>query len=107
MRLLLDTHSMHWYIEDDPQLSPTTRALIQYASNEILISPASYWEMAIEISVGKWRLNRPYDEFIDIALNQYGSQILPILPRHTCEVDRVASRRGTKTLSTACSRLKR
>ena len=72
MRLLLDTHSMYWYIEDDPQLSGRARTLIQDASNEILVSPASYWEIAIKISIGKWRLNRPYEEFIDIGLNQYG-----------------------------------
>ena len=36
------------------QLSATARTLIQDASNEILISPASYWEIAIKISVGKF-----------------------------------------------------
>jgi PIN domain nuclease of toxin-antitoxin system len=53
------------------------------ASNEVLISPASYWEIAIKISIGKWQLNRPYEQFVDIALNQYGFQVLPILPTHT------------------------
>jgi PIN domain nuclease of toxin-antitoxin system len=86
VRLLLDTHSMYWYIEDDPQLSGRARTLIQDASNEILVSPASYWEIAIKISVGKWRLNRPYEEFIDIGLNQYGFQVLPILPTHTARL---------------------
>jgi PIN domain nuclease of toxin-antitoxin system len=86
VRLLLDTHAMYWYIEDDPQLSGTARTLIQDASNEILISPASYWEIAIKISIRKWRLNRPYEEFINIGLNQYGFQILPILPTHTARL---------------------
>jgi len=86
VRLLLDTHTMYWYIEGDPQLSGTARTLIQDASNEILMSPASYWEIAIKISIGKWKLNRPYEEFIDIGLNQYGFQILPILPTHTARL---------------------
>ena len=86
MRLLLDTHAMYWYIEGDPSLSAPARTLIQDASNEILVSPASYWEIAIKISIEKWRLNRPYEEFIDIALNQYGFQILPILPKHTARL---------------------
>ncbi len=47
MRVLLDTHSMYWYIEGDAQLSANARTHIQDASNEILISPASYWEIAI------------------------------------------------------------
>jgi PIN domain nuclease of toxin-antitoxin system len=86
MKLLLDTHAMYWYIEGDSRLSSTARNLIQDLSNDVLISPASYWEIAIKISVGKWRLNRGYEEFIDIGLNRYGFQILPILPTHTAAV---------------------
>ncbi|HEX7378582.1 MAG TPA: PIN domain-containing protein [Pirellulales bacterium] len=47
MRALLDTHALYWYIEGDQQLSASARAAIQDASNEVLISPASYWEMAL------------------------------------------------------------
>ena len=47
------------------------------------ISPASYWEIAIKVHLGKWTLNHPYQTFMDIVLNQYGFQILPILPAHT------------------------
>src|SRR5205814_10398858 len=67
-------------------LSPTARRLIQDASNEVLISPASYWEIAIKVSLGKWQLNRPYEDFINIGLNQYGFQVLPILPTHTARL---------------------
>lgn len=86
MKLLLDTHAMYWYIEGDPQLSGTARTLVQDGSNEVLISPASYWEMAIKISLGKWQLNRPYEDFLDLGLNQYGFQVLPILPKHTARL---------------------
>jgi PIN domain nuclease of toxin-antitoxin system len=86
VRLLLDTHAMYWYIEGDPQLSATARTLIQDASNEILLSPASYWEIAIKVSLGKWMLNRTYEEFIDIAFNVYGFQVMPILPTHTARL---------------------
>ena len=83
MRVLLDTHAMYWYIEGNPKLSGISRAIIQEASNEVLISPASYWEIAVKISIGKWQLNRPYEEFIDIGLKQYGFHVLPILATHT------------------------
>jgi len=83
---LLDTHALYWYIEGDPQLTVTARTLIQDKTNEVLISPASYWEIAIKISIGKWQLNRTYEEFIDLALNQYGFQVLAILPTHTAKV---------------------
>src|SRR5262245_43752217 len=77
---------MYWYIEANPQLSATAQTLIQDGSNEVLISPASYWEIAIKVSLGKWQMNRPYEEFIDIGLNQYGFQVLQILPQHTARL---------------------
>ena len=86
MRVLLDAHTLYGYIEGDPQLRATARTLIQDASNEVLISPASYWEIAIKISIGKWQVNRPYEEFLDLALNQYGFSVLPILPTHTARL---------------------
>jgi PIN domain nuclease of toxin-antitoxin system len=86
VRVLLDTHAMYWYIEADPRLSPTAQTLIRDTSNEVLISPASYWEIAIKISIGKWKLNRTYEDFLDVALNKYGFLVLPILPTHTARV---------------------
>src|SRR5438874_13842056 len=77
---------MYWYIEGDSKLSSTAQTLIQDASNQVLISPASYWEIAIKVSIGKWQLNRPYEQFIDIGLKQYGFAILPILPQHTARL---------------------
>ena len=86
MKLLLDTHAIYWYIEGDSRLSATAEALIRDATNEVFISPASYWEIAIKVSIGKWTLNRPYEEFIDLGLNLYGFQVLPILPTHTARL---------------------
>jgi PIN domain nuclease of toxin-antitoxin system len=80
---------MYWYIEGSPELSMTAKTLIREASNDILISPASYWEIAIKISLGKWQLNRAYEEFINIGLNQYDFQVLPILPIHTAALIRL------------------
>ncbi len=48
MRLLLDTHSLLWYALGEPQLSITAKDLIVDLANEIVISPASYWEIAIK-----------------------------------------------------------
>ena len=86
MKVLLDTHTLYWFIEDDPQLSPKARTVVSDPTNEVLFSPASYWEMAIKISLGKWQLNRPYEDFLDIALNQYGFVVLPIQPTHTVQL---------------------
>ena len=47
MTLLLDTHTLLWLSLDDPQLSDTARELIADLDNELWLSPASYWEIAI------------------------------------------------------------
>lgn len=52
MRILLDTHAFLWFILDDPRLSLTARKTIADPDCEVLISPASHWEVAIKISLG-------------------------------------------------------
>ncbi|MFM7517144.1 MAG: type II toxin-antitoxin system VapC family toxin [Pirellula sp.] len=72
-----------WFVDDHPNLSSLERNIIADSDNELLISPASYWEIAIKVSLGKWVLNRPFQELLDIAIVQYGFRIIPILPSHT------------------------
>jgi PIN domain nuclease of toxin-antitoxin system len=83
MRLLLDTHAFLWFVLHDGQLSAHTSALIADPLNDVAISPASYWEIAIKISLGKYQLHEPYQPFMEreIAHNQFS--ILPIEPKHT------------------------
>src|SRR5437899_3327578 len=83
MRVLLDTHAFLWFVLNEPQLSDIARSVISEPANDILISPATYWEIAIKISIGKYALKEPYNTFIpgQIAANQL--VILPIEPQHT------------------------
>jgi PIN domain nuclease of toxin-antitoxin system len=83
VRALLDTHAAYWYAVDDPSLSATARAFIQNATNNLLVSPASYWEMAIKAHTGKWQLLVPYDQLVESPFTVYGFGHLPILPAHT------------------------
>jgi PIN domain nuclease of toxin-antitoxin system len=83
MRILLDTHTFLWFILDDPQLSTTAKAMIEDPANDVEVSPASYWEIAIKISLRKYSLPQPYQQFMEsqIAINDFG--ILHIEPKHT------------------------
>jgi PIN domain nuclease of toxin-antitoxin system len=83
VKLLLDTHAMLWYALNDPSLSIAAKALIIHPANEIWSSPASFWELAIKISIGKITLHRPFRDFVDVCVNQYRFRILPIEPVHT------------------------
>jgi PIN domain nuclease of toxin-antitoxin system len=51
-RLLLDTHVLLWWLADDPALGTSARALIADARNEVFVSAASTWEIAIKRAKG-------------------------------------------------------
>jgi PIN domain nuclease of toxin-antitoxin system len=48
LKLLLDTHAVLWFVEDDPRLSAAAREAISDPANELHVSPAVFWEVAIK-----------------------------------------------------------
>jgi PIN domain nuclease of toxin-antitoxin system len=86
MRLLLDTHALLWFALDHPNLSAAAQSLILDPANEKLISPATYWEIAIKFSRGKLDFSQPYAEFMADAIDGNGFGILPVLVPHTTVV---------------------
>ena len=54
--------------------------------NEKLVSAASFWEIAIKISVKKYTLAKPYEIFMHEAIDKNGFGYLHILPKHTAEL---------------------
>jgi PIN domain nuclease of toxin-antitoxin system len=83
MRVLLDTHALLWFVLGDPELSPQATSCILETANTKLVSPASYWEIAIKISLGKYALTEPYVDFMRRAVDDNGFEILHISYRHT------------------------
>ncbi len=83
MKLLLDTHAFLWFVLGDKKLSAAALAQILDPANEKFVSPATYWELAIKVSLGKYVLNEPYEEFMRRGLVGNGFRVLPIEPRHT------------------------
>jgi PIN domain nuclease of toxin-antitoxin system len=63
MKVLLDTHAFLWFIQNDPQLSDLARDTIENGTNDIYLSTASLWEMAIKHSIGKLNLIDMTDSF--------------------------------------------
>jgi Uncharacterized protein conserved in bacteria len=77
LKVLLDTHALLWFLLDDPALSGTARELIRNPQTEVFVSPASYWEIAIKISIGKYRLPEPLAAFMDRELAAIASTSCP------------------------------
>jgi PIN domain nuclease of toxin-antitoxin system len=83
LKLLLDTHTLLWFALMDPQLSGPATTLIMDPGNDKLVSPASYWEIAIKISVKNYALSKPYEVFMEDAIDKNGFGYLHIEPKHT------------------------
>jgi PIN domain nuclease of toxin-antitoxin system len=60
MSHLLDTHTLIWFLENDPRLPPTTRTQIE-TTPTIFISIVSLWEIAIKANIGKLSLSFPFN----------------------------------------------
>jgi PIN domain nuclease of toxin-antitoxin system len=75
MKFLLDTHTFIWYVTNNSKLSSTARELINDGNNEVLLSIASIWEMAIKQSIGKLNFDLPFELFItrQLAVNNFRS----------------------------------
>ena len=82
MRALLDTHTLLWWILEDPALSQTARETIAETSNTILVSAASAWELAIKFRSGKLpRAGDLVSNFLS-EVEREGFQLLPISAEH-------------------------
>lgn len=86
MNFLLDTHSFIWFIEDNPSLSAQARIIIEEPSNDLLLSIASVWEMAIKVSLGKLQIRQSFDRFIPDQLMLNNINLLDITISHTLHV---------------------
>lgn len=86
MKLLTDTHTFLWFVYNDPQLSSTARSLMADPTNDILLSLASVWELAIKVGIGKLTLTQPIELFVPDQLTRNNMQTLPILMSHALHV---------------------
>lgn len=86
MQLLLDTHTLLWFCLNDTQLSATAKDVITDDGNELFVSPASFWELAIKISQRKYSLPKPLDEFLNAVLDEQDFNVRPISVAHVASV---------------------
>lgn len=74
MNYLLNTHTFIWWLSDSPELSLDVRKIISEPKIDFF-SYASYWEIAIKVSIG--RLIFPI-ESIETELQQNGFDLLTL-----------------------------
>ena len=86
MKLPLDTHTFLWLIEGSPNLSSTAQLALGDPANELYLSVASVWEMAIKIGNRKLTLSDPLDVFVGRWTMVYRITLLAIDTRHALAV---------------------
>lgn len=57
MKLLLDTHVVLWWLDGSPQLGTRVRKLIADEANQLRISFATPFELAVKVSTSKLKLD--------------------------------------------------
>ena len=88
MRLLLDTHVLLWWLADDRKLGKTACEIIANSNNDVHVSTASVWEVAIKTALG--RLEVELDD-LEEAIVRNGFRPLPIGFRHAVTAGRLPS----------------
>jgi PIN domain nuclease of toxin-antitoxin system len=87
MRALLDTHTLLWWVTNDPQLPQNIRDIISSADNTLYFSVASGWEIIIKAKSGKLPLPEPPTAFIYSCLTFNHFESLAIELAHVLQVD--------------------
>jgi PIN domain nuclease of toxin-antitoxin system len=85
--LLLDTHTLLWFIGNDPRLSPKAKALIEDPGSRLFVSIASCWEIAIKAGRGKMKFSEPSRTLLERELPANDLDLLPITLEHATEVE--------------------
>jgi len=65
--LLLDSHALVWWLADDQALTRTARSVIADPANEVLVSAATVWELAIKRAAGKLEVTTDIPAAIEAA----------------------------------------
>jgi len=86
MRAILDTHTFLWWNMDDPQLSKAAREFIRDGKNEVFLSAASAWEIAIKCARGRLILPEVPGQYVADRMVTHHFRSLPVQISHALQV---------------------
>jgi len=78
LKYILDTHALLWITSDSDRLTSKAKSIYLDDKNEIWLSKASVWEMAIKISLKKLQIKNNIENFINDHVVGNGIKILDI-----------------------------
>jgi PIN domain nuclease of toxin-antitoxin system len=84
-KLLLDSHTLLWFFEEDPKLPNLVKDLIEDRDTFVAVSIVSFWELSIKQSIGKLKLAKSIAEMFHECEKQDIS-IIPISQQEIIEI---------------------
>ena len=69
MKVLLDTHTLIWFVEASDRLSPRSIFEIENQANERFVSTVSLWEIVIKSSLNKLELKKTFGEILQLLVD--------------------------------------
>ena len=85
MDLILDTHTLLWFLNGDEKLPLRIRHLIESEENTKYLSIASIWEIGIKMSLGKLIFPKGLEKLVSLVVEN-GFLILPITTQNIISV---------------------
>jgi PIN domain nuclease of toxin-antitoxin system len=89
MKLLLDTHILLWWLNDDEKLPEKAHQLISHVDNAIYVSHISLWEIQIKVMTGKLHADLkaiieqlPVNDFLELPSHVNHFIVLSQLPSY-------------------------
>jgi len=86
VRILLDTQAFLWMVWGAPEFSSKAKRLIVDPENNLFLSLASIWEIAIKSSIGKLKIADPIESFIPAEMQENDIERLDVTFRHVVRV---------------------
>ena len=65
MNLLIDTHVLLWWLDDNPSLSKRARTVISDGKNPVFVSAVIIWEIRIKEALGKLKIPGNFREVLE------------------------------------------
>ena len=88
--ILLDTHIWVWWVAEDTRLSSLqSNAITAHQSEGLGVSIISCWEVVKKVQLGKLRLDRAVEDWLDAALRYPGVRLVSLTPRIVVESARL------------------
>jgi PIN domain nuclease of toxin-antitoxin system len=82
MNLLLDTHTILWWVNEYEKLSHEAKSMLLNETHALYISIVSTWEIAIKVSLGRMTELHGGVKTFFAKVESMPVYILPITPQH-------------------------